>query len=1051
MITLIKNTENSKQQLFPFHVDKNNSNEESALFANLLGMAKKTVDNESNASNENREAAEKGNLFKSVESQKQENKDTDNIASDDNGTSVNLNENLPAPGEQIGLNLVMPENTGAEKHGADSNEMITGIILQDGKIIKNIVFTASSAASGDLPSANTNSVDNSNLTVAVKEVNADKLNSENIIFANGKGISVSELEKLGFQKLTDQSSLVDTELKKIEAQIQTLINKSLAKDDNINLNEQISSANTAKNQNTSENIDQEIKQNSNQETQTDGKNIYHQQATIKPGNAQFSESVIAKDNLESGINYKNSQSGETGTEILNKSALGQKSGDIQTNNQSTKNDMQNADDKSFQNQQNNPVSDKAANLENETIAQVNKSNQNSSAENSSVNHTTAKPNDAELTMAFSKEETNLKEKLGENIATGRNNGNENNKEAGFNDTQLKNSESVFGNKNIKGSEVNTHSDQAQNTSSTTIGKEENKVNSSGVNSRNQVSNETIRAEQNTGKSSANINENNSSKTNQFANDQINIKQINDNKARNESPDISENSQQAAKNESKGQIKETFFKSSSLKANQNTNEHVKTQDNSGTFVTKSAEANTTKTIATENPSVQDKDISKDPNLNISNPEPAKAAIKNNQQQTTTAKVDSESFQVSNKNNQSANTDNSNALKNSFNRDIAENKFQFTNNKPTIESGNMNIDKTEKTANTNPENTFIGLNNTNKNSNKNHKTDGLDNRELKPTIQTNSMKSEKDDNFSATTEIKSKKVNTDNFNGESRTINQNQATTKSGPAMASNTEQESKKVTADLFNAESRTVNQNQTNLKNEVKQSSEQIITTESNTKQDSNPDFSQSSRDSYGNNDANETVHNKFTPEKKSDRNDSFADKVSQKDEEKQNKINPLAEANPTQKIQTPTPETRPLGYTDIRGVIQKIERMVTEASQNKLNNTSFSLDSKDFGKMEIRIRQNSKEDQGVILVENQTIKEQIQKFIPDIQENLNQKGAMISAINVEVNSQNENTDPQSRFSGKKNNRKVDSTNNNYASASEIDTRTTKTRSYGYNTMEVLA
>ncbi len=1049
MITLLKNTENSKQQLFPVHVDKNNSNDESTLFAKLLGMAKKPVDNKSNATNENREAVDKGNLFKSVESKKQDSKEADNIASDENGTSVNLNENLPSPGEQIGLNLVMPENTGAEKHDADNNEMITGIILQDGKIIKNMAFTSSSAASGDLPSANTNSADNSNITVAVKEVNADKLNSENIIFANGKGISVSELEKLGFQKLTDQSSLVDTELKKIEEQIQNLISKSLVKDGNINLNEQTSSTNTSKNQNTTENINQPINQSGDQETQTDENNSFHQQATIKPGNTQFSESVLAKGNPEPGISPKNSQSGETSTEIINESNPGQKSGDIQTNNQSTKNDMQNTADKSFQNQPNNPVSGKAANQENETVATMNKSNQNTSAENSIANQPTTKPNNAEMTTAFSEEESNQKAKIGKNISAERNNGEENFKEAGFKDTPSKNSESGFGNKNIKGSEINSHSDQAQNTSSTIIGKEESKVSSSGINRHNQAPNETIRTEQNIGKSQINIDGNDSNKTNQFTNDQINIKQTNDNKARNESPDIPENTQQTAKSELKGQITETFSKNSSLEANQKTNEHVKTQNNSGTFMAKSAEANTTKTATTENSAMQDRNISKDPNLTITNPEPAKATIKNNQQQT--AKVDSESFQVSNKNNHSANTDNSDALKNTFNREVAENKTQFTNTKPTIESGNMNIDQTEKAANKNQENTFISLNSTDKNGNKSHKSDGLDKGQLKPTIQTNSMRSEKNGNFSANTEIKSKKVNTDIFNAEPRTVNQNQATTKPDLTMASNTEQESKKVTADLFNAESRTVNQNQTNLKNEIKQSSEQIITTESNTKQESNQEFSQSSRDSHGNNDTDETVYNKFTPEKKSHRNETFADKVSQQDEDKQNKINPLAEANPTQKIQTPTPETRPLGYTDIKEVIQKIERMVAEASQNKLNNTSFSLDSKDFGKMEIRIRQNSKEDQGVILVENQTIKEQIQKFIPDIQENLNHKGAMISAINVEVNSQNENTDPQSRFSRKRNNRKVDSTKNNYASASEIDTGTTKTRSYGYNTMEVLA
>ncbi len=153
------------------------------------------------------------------------------------------------------------------------------------------------------------------------------------------------------------------------------------------------------------------------------------------------------------------------------------------------------------------------------------------------------------------------------------------------------------------------------------------------------------------------------------------------------------------------------------------------------------------------------------------------------------------------------------------------------------------------------------------------------------------------------------------------------------------------------------------------------------------------------------------------------------------------------QKVEATGPmQVKQTSYTNMRKMIHKIERMISIASINKLNKSSITMDGKEYGKLEIKVRQNSKDEQGVILVENHSVKEQLQKIVPDIQENLNQKGSMISEVNVEVGNQKENSDAQRQF-----NQSNAQKNKDNASFSTDEKEHKKPRQYGYNTMEILA
>ncbi len=173
------------------------------------------------------------------------------------------------------------------------------------------------------------------------------------------------------------------------------------------------------------------------------------------------------------------------------------------------------------------------------------------------------------------------------------------------------------------------------------------------------------------------------------------------------------------------------------------------------------------------------------------------------------------------------------------------------------------------------------------------------------------------------------------------------------------------------------------------------------------------------------------------------------KQNEKENKINPLLEVNTNKKVENIQTAVKTANSVDMKEVIYKIERMISHASINKINNSVFTIDGKELGKLEIHVKQNNKEEQGVILVENEIVKAQLQKHIPDIQENLQQKGVEILAVNVEVNDRNENKFYRNKHKKSRNNKILNEMSNQQINSIEMKSITTK--NYGYNTMELLA
>jgi len=124
--------------------------------------------------------------------------------------------------------------------------------------------------------------------------------------------------------------------------------------------------------------------------------------------------------------------------------------------------------------------------------------------------------------------------------------------------------------------------------------------------------------------------------------------------------------------------------------------------------------------------------------------------------------------------------------------------------------------------------------------------------------------------------------------------------------------------------------------------------------------------------------------------------------------------------------------------------------SSNRIFRTTIRVDAGEYGDMVFIGRKNEDNERIEILVQNENIKEQIRKILPDIQNRIYQKGFSVDNIDVEV------------FNNRKENRHSagDHTNNNNFHSEKISDLSEKNddrkevkgfKDLGYNTMEILA
>ncbi len=136
--------------------------------------------------------------------------------------------------------------------------------------------------------------------------------------------------------------------------------------------------------------------------------------------------------------------------------------------------------------------------------------------------------------------------------------------------------------------------------------------------------------------------------------------------------------------------------------------------------------------------------------------------------------------------------------------------------------------------------------------------------------------------------------------------------------------------------------------------------------------------------------------------------------------------------------------------MIDKIREMSFEKTADGIaNKASFVVDGGPMGEMDIEFHQEATREQITIFVENDLAKSELQRVMPHIEDNMNQRGLNFSNVDVEVKDNHKNSESM----GDENSQHSDS-NEKAAPPEQMvteDNQANTNRNYGYNTMEVLA
>ena len=137
--------------------------------------------------------------------------------------------------------------------------------------------------------------------------------------------------------------------------------------------------------------------------------------------------------------------------------------------------------------------------------------------------------------------------------------------------------------------------------------------------------------------------------------------------------------------------------------------------------------------------------------------------------------------------------------------------------------------------------------------------------------------------------------------------------------------------------------------------------------------------------------------------------------------------------------------------LIAKIREVqsLQDVSKGQLK-TSFVVQAGRLGNIDIEFKQESGKEQITVYVDSETSRNDLQKVMPQIEENLNQKGFEFSELNVEI--RNSSKDPQFDLEddSSSNSNERDQGDRRSGEVNE-DPLAHDNRKYGYNTMEVLA
>jgi len=134
--------------------------------------------------------------------------------------------------------------------------------------------------------------------------------------------------------------------------------------------------------------------------------------------------------------------------------------------------------------------------------------------------------------------------------------------------------------------------------------------------------------------------------------------------------------------------------------------------------------------------------------------------------------------------------------------------------------------------------------------------------------------------------------------------------------------------------------------------------------------------------------------------------------------------------------------------MIQKITQFIFKSVSTQNTQTKLTIDGGRLGSMEIQYSSESSEKQITIVVETEAARDAIKKLVPEINENLDQKGVKPSSIDVQVSN-----DQQKQTHEKDQTAKLEKVapNRHEDELATVTGLNIAMKDYGYNTIEVLA
>ncbi len=154
---------------------------------------------------------------------------------------------------------------------------------------------------------------------------------------------------------------------------------------------------------------------------------------------------------------------------------------------------------------------------------------------------------------------------------------------------------------------------------------------------------------------------------------------------------------------------------------------------------------------------------------------------------------------------------------------------------------------------------------------------------------------------------------------------------------------------------------------------------------------------------------------------------------------------------QKPVSTQQTLQTRTLNEMIARIREMVSVSRTARKNGTQTAkivYQDRLMGKMEIGYKEQKSIKKLNIKVENESVRHELQKALPQITQMLQQKGIEVSSFRIDVGQFAQNEQTQEQKSQKKTNPR---SNNVKEKGHEQNTPAVKVRKYGYNTMEVVA